>query len=1005
MPLEKIASEIVKGSAQRQKESQQRTQDVIDRWSKTEGVINPNILGDVKFPQVPSVLQPTTEGFAQLGQLQELNKKYQQEDQELASKLSIGNLSAYTPKFNPFIDPYAPKSSTFSEAELLDMSSKAEDEFRNTSGIITGGLRSIFERPSDAEGVSSQDVYRIKNGKRELTEETKLEIAKAYNDAKRSGIAKPDMSQITRDVVANKLYGKAYDVSNIEKFLNINTQGESAGGPIFKGAETGIGAVAKTGPMLAMLTAYGVKKLGDITGSETLQNIGKEGADLGVDRPWFGTTARKEYESESMIGKVGQAIGEMGPMFASMLFGNPMMASESAVAALEAKGGKMIADAALKRNFADAIKSSSQAASINAARGALYNNTGKLMNTVGKFLEKGSPYLGAYTENMVNQMPAFAPLMFDGYYKQKIQEGYDPIEATSQALKHTAVGLSIEAFVSPFVPFEGVAQRQLVKKALSGAAGRNFKDYGLRVAKDILGEGGEEFANTWADAAMDYNEKLKKYKDQVEAYKLGLTKEIPNKSATNPLKQPTFDAQKTMADAIESTIIGGITGGIFGGITNYSVVNTPMQAQALADGLKNKEGFFSRIDQMQSKGNITESEATNLKAFVNTIDPFVKAAEKKNLMGASAVQWGIEAAKANEAASILANPQAKETTDPQILIAALNMGKSATNAMKQIENGYWLKDRGVDADQMVAYAKSTTPADLFTTEQANEIASKGLFNADTIDLTDPDVITPLNEDGTRDTTITDMAEQMKNGTMQFEDKYGMPPVLDENGRVIDGKKRIALALANGVTKLDVAKAVNLEEANKKMDDAIRNGVGVAFDGSGTEGLTTGQKENVNEIANTFIGLTQEILDANVPEDVHPFNKPVFWAINELKKAGISEEQIPTIVAGMVGKNVSPALVKAFMNQNTSRFDKPAKPKTKKAATAAKQQGPALGTVAEQIRLLKEQLKQGGLSREQKKQISEQIRTLGNSEKINNFTKIIDELVNKNMAERLDKNCP
>ena len=998
MPIDKIAEELAKKSSEIQSARRKRQDEVIERWSKTEGVINPNILGDVKLPQGPSVLQQTTEGFAQLGQLQELNKKYQQEDQELASKLSISNLSAYTPKFNPFVDPYAPKKSPFSEIELLDMSSKAEDEFHNTSGVITGAIRNLFERPSNAEGVASQDVYRLnENGSRELTNETKLEIAKAYNDAKRSGVAKPDISEITRVVVANKLIGKAYDVSNIEKLLNINTQGENTGGPVFKGVETGLGAIAKTGPMLAMLAAYGVKKIGDITGIEAIQNVGKEGANQGLDRPWFGSTTRQEYQSNNLLGKAGQAIGEMGPMLASMMLGNPMLASESVVSALETKGGKMIADAALKRNFADAIKSSTQAASINAVRGALYNNTGKLMNTVGKFLEKGSPYLGAYTENMVNQMPAFAPLMFDGYYKQKIQEGYDPVEAVGQALKHTAVGLSIEAFVSPFVPFEGVAERQLVKKALNGAAGRNFKEYGLKVSKDIFGEGAEEFANTWADAAMDYNENLTRYKDQVEAYKLGMTKEIPNK--------PTFDSQKTMADAIESTIIGGITGGIFGGVSNYSVVNTPMQAQALSDGLKNKEGFFSRIDKMQSKGHITESEATNLKAFVDTIDPFVKSAEKKNLVGASAVQWGIEAAKANEAASILSNPQAMETMDPQVQIAALNMGQSATNAMKQIENGYWMRNRGVDANQMVAYAKSTTPPNLFTTDQATEIASKGLFNANTIDLTNPDVITPLNEDGTRDTTITDMAEQMKNGTMQFEDKYGMPPVLDENGRVIDGKKRIALALANGVTKLDVAKAANLQQANQGMDDAIRNGAGVAFDGSGTEGLTTEQKENVNDIANNFIALTQEILDANVPQEVHPFNKPVFWAINELKKAGISDEQIPHIVSGMVGKNAPPALVKAFMNQNTAKFDKPANPKTKKAATAAKQQGPALGTIAEQIRTLKQQLKEGGLSREQKKALSEQIRNLGKSEKINNFTKIIDELVDKNMAERLDKNCP
>jgi hypothetical protein len=83
------------------------------------------------------------------------------------------------------------------------------------------------------------------------------------------------------------------------------------------------------------------------------------------------------------------------------------------------------------------------------------------------------------------------------------------------------------------------------------------------------------------------------------------------------------------------------------------------------------------------------------------------------------------------------------------------------------------------------------------------------------------------------------------------------------------------------------------------------------------------------------------------------------------------------------------------------------PATQTTTNAAAQTAPVATAVsiADQIRSLAEQLKQGGLSREQKKQMSEQLRTLSNSEKISNFTKIVNELESKGIAQRLDKNCP
>jgi hypothetical protein len=143
-----------------------------------------------------------------------------------------------------------------------------------------------------------------------------------------------------------------------------------------------------------------------------------------------------------------------------------------------------------------------------------------------------------------------------------------------------------------------------------------------------------------------------------------------------------------------------------------------------------------------------------------------------------------------------------------------------------------------------------------------------------------------------------------------------------------------------------------------------------------------------------------------PAGVAQVTRPWYWAINKLMEAGISENEIPKIVAAMVGNNASEGAIKSFMETNRATFAKPtvaamedqtSSPGVKPVVTAI--------SVAEQIRDLTNQLEEGGLSKSEAREVKKQITELKKSDKISNFTKIVNELERKGIAQRLDKNCP
>ena len=339
-----------------------------------------------------------------------------------------------------------------------------------------------------------------------------------------------------------------------------------------------------------------------------------------------------------------------------------------------------------------------------------------------------------------------------------------------------------------------------------------------------------------------------------------------------------------------------------------------------------------------------------------------------------------------------------------------------------IEKGYWLKDKAVDADQINSISKFETPANMYTDEQRDAIARIGLFETKTIDLKSGNTVAPKQADGSFDNTIPQMAQQIRDGKMVFENTTGLPPVLDNAGNVIDGKKRMAKALADGATQMDVLVPVPQAKVEQQLTDALNNGVGVTLNTEAIKGYSPDTQRVIKDISAQFIQLAQ--LEVNkaaeenrtaaemkgtefeAPAGVAQVTRPWYWAINKLMEAGISENEIPKIVAAMVGNNASEGAIKSFMETNRATFAKPTvEAMTDKTSSPGVKPVVTAVSVAEQIRDLTNQLEEGGLSKSEAREIKRKITELKKSDKISNFTKIVNELESKGVAQRLDKNCP
>jgi hypothetical protein len=1008
MPIKKIASSIINDTQsnveawyEKQGLQEQKRQDYLNKW-------NTNNIKKEVLPE-PLAINPMPVSFDQLNKLNR-----QKEEYDLADS--------------------AMKKYSFS-GDIASEANKMKDRLNQDIGSVT----SMWVDTKDF----GQGVYDEKT--QTLSPQAKL---LAYKIWQSKGFDPKQQDQSAKDAVKYMLGNQYMDKVNDASDLNF----------LFDEKEYyGLGDNTKN---LRWFASNFSKGLGNLVrfayetpnyllaGSKYLQGDKKQASELfnyasqNVSKPFFGSISgdkremtpdaaqQAAYDNNSFLRvshSVTGSLGQMAPaLIATYLTGGA--ASSLLKAGSRMTAGGVVDAAAIEGVEAVGTRVASGLASEAAggyavtelgAMPALVNNTSKLVNLsskIGTFVAESVPsFISSKAKDAAITTLTFGGIQLDGDYQEGLNKGLSGEDLAAYTLKRTATSLAIEAISVPFIPSRFVGEGNIVKNILNGEK-KQWTKAAFELGEGFFGEGAEEVLDKMKNDYFDSQLEKAEYQKQLELYKNG-------QLAKPPIPPKEYSAFKSFKSSAEDFLVGGISGMLFKAGPAINVLNAPTQGNALYKATQNIQGFNSKVDQMLSQGKLDNNQAENLKGFVSTIQPHVEAAKNKKLEGISAAQWAIESAKLNEAATKMTDPTWVSTASTEEKENVTNLAQSASVNMKMIEKGYWLKDKAVSSDQINTISQYETPANMYTDEQRDTIARIGLFETKTIDLKSGNTVAPKMADGSFDNTIPQMAQQIREGKMVFENTTGLPPVLDNAGNVIDGKKRMAKALADGATQMDVLVPVPQAKIEQQLTDALNNGVGVSLNTNAIKQYDPETQRIIKDISSQFIQLSQSEIEKaaaedraaaefkgtafEAPQSVSQVTRPWYWAINQLMQAGIEENEIPKIVAAMVGNNASEGAIKSFMETNKATFAKPTRTATQATTDAAAQTAPVATAVsiADQIRSLTEQLKQGGLSREQKKQMSEQLRTLSNSEKISNFTKIVNELESKGIAQRLDKNCP
>jgi hypothetical protein len=1043
MPIKKAVQNIYEKNKskfdeidQEREAQEKRRQEYIDKWNKTTGVMNP---GEQKFAQVPTILETTPQGLTQLGAFQEQRKS----EQEEANK-NISILGAPFVGVNKLQDKQAAAFSPVSEPNVLPLAQdiyKYKTELGDKLSGDIGSVTSMFVNTDDF----GEGVFNGKSG--DLSDEAKMLANKIWASKKFDPSAKDESIKEAVKYMLGDQYMDKINQASTFNLLAENKDIYGAGGnqtfianSFWNGFSKGTGTMVRGISELPDLALAGAKYLqGDKKAASDIFNASAET----ISRPFFGsktgdileTTPSKE--TQDILNKYGvfrtmnataSSLGAMAPaLIATYLTGG---ASNAALAAgARATAGGVIDAAALEGAEAVGARVASGIATEAAggyavtelgAMPALVNNTSKLVNLSGKIgafaAEKLPSFIASKAKDAALTTLTFGGIQLDGDYQEGLNKGLSGEDLAAYTLKRTATSLAIEAISVPFIPARWIPEGNIVKNILNGEK-KQWTKAAFELGEGFFGEGAEEVLDKMKNDYFDSQMEKADYQKQLELYNSGQLQQPPN-----PPKD--YSAWKSFGSTAEDFLVGGISGMLFKAGPAINVLNAPTQGNALYKATQDIQSFNNKVDKMLGEGKLDQDQAKSLKGFVATIQPHVEDAKNKKLEGVRATQWAIESAKLNEAASLMTKPSWIDTASEEDKQEVTNMAYAASANMKMIEKGHWLKDKAVSSDQINEISQFETPANLYTEDQRNFISDVGLFETKTIDLKSGNTVAPKLEDGTFDNTIPQLAQQIKDGSLVFENTTGLPPVLDDSGKVIDGKKRMAKALADGVTKMDVLVPVSQEKIVEQLTDGLNNGVAVTLNTDSIKQYDPETQRTVKDISAQFIQLSQIELDKakeedrtaaelkgtafEAPSNVSQVTRPWYWAINQLMQAGISENEIPKIVAAMVGNNVSEGAIKSFMNTNKKTFSKPniAKVKTKKEATIATQAqvSTAVG-VADQIRDLTNKLDEGGLSKSEAREVKRQITDLKKSDKISNFTKIVNELESKGIAQRLDKNCP
>jgi hypothetical protein len=614
---------------------------------------------------------------------------------------------------------------------------------------------------------------------------------------------------------------------------------------------------------------------------------------------------------------------------------------------------------------------------------------------------------GAFVDNVLGMIPSYYPIVHSHYYEDLYRKGFRGDELETKANERAMISLMTEAIYNPFHSIGAVSKGSMINSLLNANKvnwGSTLGTLAKASAKSFLPEAFEETVNKVADDWQDFldTKQLAGNPELTFMRSLMSTKEGESYKFKNILT--------SVANSGSEFVLGGMAGLIMGGRGEFkNLQGTPMQSRALNMALADINGFNKTVDNFIGNKKITQAEGEKLKAFVNTLAPYHQAAQEKNLEGIPAAQWALYSAKLNEAANKMLDP----TITPAQKQSLVNTISQSKKALSSLENGMYIGSTIMDNNDVEQLASSQSPYGVLTNEQAYRIGINGAYKTEVADLNDNPMVTD---------EIRNLAEQMRNGEVAFEDQHGAPVILDAQGNVIDGKKRVAKALADGVTKINTLTPVTEQESEAAVLDAINNGIDERFNEVTLEGLSEDDKTKVKNVVEEFkqrklreqqrlqqgekradVEGSEFELTPEVEQGVEMQQRNVVWAISQLNSLGINNDKAAEIVASMLGNNISKAEVKAYMSNIAGPLSEMLK-QTEETPTEQSISEPVPNlSVADQIASLKEKMSSGELSKAERAETRQQINDLANSEEISTFTRIINEATN--LITRSDKNCP
>jgi len=579
-------------------------------------------------------------------------------------------------------------------------------------------------------------------------------------------------------------------------------------------------------------------------------------------------------------------------------------------------------------NWAPAANAAQRGATSAALRGALANEgtlSQKAFDGLAATLQSMPARVATrYIDNVINTTAYAYPTIYASYFKQALDSGYTPQQASAKAAQRASVNILIEGLANPLAR-RGAGSNlsnRIVNSADEVIATGRVQKLGQFIKQNVsprlgqsLGEGVEEVFGSGADSYQDWNDA----------------------GRTEP-----FDWKGAVEQAAHEGLVGTVAGGMMSSIGQHGTQAPTSQAAAIYQAMASPENFRQSITEQLQSGRMTPEQASQIQNFIGRVEPFVaRAIQPKDkggqaLVGPKAVQYGIEQARLQETAAALAAiaPEIRyeEITDvntgqkTQVLMARDANGiftreagqaveaqvqdlqakaAASTLAIKQIEEGTDLRGRTVSGVEMAAISQRYTPAASLRGAQTSAILNNGPYTTESIDITpyanDPEVR------GYIQASSTPASQSITANTN--------PVVIGKDGQIIDGKKRIAAALATGQTTMDIARPLTApelsvavqEEHDATIDAAEPNLLGTtsdfAIDIITARDIYDAEVENDRPVSEAEMdaGITTSAMRAMVA------------ATRSLVDEGRSKEEVMDALQRMRGENVPSTLAEGAYN--------------------------------------------------------------------------------------------